>query len=218
MASSGGAGGARVCACRASAALGLLAQRAANANDLDQSRHNHPRAEMELHVRRIMPHPPTARRAASMRSRTLRRFGPAAARLAFRLMSKTEVRLSCAEVIIRIIRPWLVPAPTRIIRRRFVVPSSAIAHAAPPDLFGFNGVGTRQNIERAGLVAEGHRIRLDQNRKEGAGRRCRQKSELAHDFLPLSSKRHPADRRAERWHFKEKFKLSGACRWCRGGA
>jgi hypothetical protein len=46
-------------------------------------------------------------------------------------MSKTEARLSCAQVIIRKIRPWLVPARTPIIRRWFVVPRPAIAHAAP---------------------------------------------------------------------------------------
>ena len=77
-----------------------------------------------------------------------------------RLMSKTEARLSCAEVIIRIVRPWLVPARTPIIRRWFVVPRRAIAHAAPPNLFGLNGVGAWQNIARAGGVAEGHRIHL----------------------------------------------------------
>ena len=101
----------------------------------------------------------------------------------FGLMSKTEARLSCAEVIIRIIRPRLVPARTPIIRRWFVVPRLAIAHAAPSNLFGLNGVGAR--IARAGRVAEGHRIRLDHNHQEGAGRRCRQQSELAHDFLLL---------------------------------
>src|SRR6516225_3556114 len=100
----------------------------------------------------------------------------------FGLMSKTEARLSCAEVIIRIIRPWLVPARTPIIRRWFVVPRPAIAHAAPPNLFGLNGVGARQNIARAGRVAEGHRIHLDHSHQE-AGRRCCQQSELAHDFL-----------------------------------
>ena len=28
----------------------------------------------------------------------------------------------------------------------------------------------------------------------------------------------PRRRGVERWYFNEKFKLSGACRWCRGGA
>src|SRR5882757_995264 len=45
------------------------------------------------------------------------------------LMSKTKARLSCAEIIVRVKGPWPIPTPTPIIRRRFVVATSAVARA-----------------------------------------------------------------------------------------
>ena len=100
------------------------------------------------------------------------------------LMSKTEVRLSCAEIVIRIIRPRP-PSPTPIVVR-FIVPTSAVARAASSDVYGPRGViGGRQNFKSTGRVAQGHRIpprNSDQNRKEDACRGCRDQNELVHNF------------------------------------